>query len=289
MKDIIIEGKSSGTMSLYYRLVHKCRVLKNNTSLKIDVGSGVYPSHQELGNKVFTDTIVLELIQKMDQLFTEYTNLLQVKKRYSLKHSMDVFTSLKIKLINSISGIDDMSSTYMISLSSLLGLLPLDFYTSPPTHLFGSENIFWKEEMNLQKLYHKSDGSLVHQKVSEWTSNTLTTLQQHFTSEFTLNMLHSAASIISSQANKKDVIFSLPWFNKSKNTMLPDRMQLCFRIKGYRKNDWHLEVFDGTRHSIVFSKSLPQLNKIKYSKTNGYINRQGHEYNSKWLDSLYQT
>jgi hypothetical protein len=257
--------------------------------LKIDVGSGVYPSHQELGNIVFTDTIVLKLIQQMNQTFTEYTSLLQVNKRYSLKHSMDVFTSLKTKLINSISGINDMTSTYMISLSALLGLLPLDFYTSPPIHFCGSEKTFLKEEMNLKIVYDKLEGSLVHEKVNRWTCNTLTTLQEHFTSEFTLNMLHSAVSIISSQADKKDVIFSLPWFNNSENTFLPDRMQLCFRIKGYRKNDWHLEVFDGTRHTIVLSRSLPELNKIKYSKTNGYINGQRHECNSKWLDSLYQT
>ena len=37
----------------------------------------------------------------MNQMFREYTDLMQINKRYSLKHSMNVFTTLKNKLINS--------------------------------------------------------------------------------------------------------------------------------------------------------------------------------------------
>ena len=246
----LIEGDmtSNNHMSFYRKLSKECCILKQlNIDKSTDVGSGIYPRYQSSNNKVMSEITVNNHVDFLSFTFDLYRKRMQCLSKNKLREKFVLFDSLKEDIKNSVSGLGDIRSIHLIQLASLVGLIPLDYYVYVPMHMSGGPKTFLEDDMNIEKYLCNLDGTNLSEKVVSWTIQEMDQLQKLFTTEYTPNMNENCSCIIARKSSKHDVFYYLPWYDHKIRKLLPNQLQLMFRINGRGKNDFVLEAYDGKR------------------------------------------
>ena len=199
-----------------------------------------------------------------------------IRKQLTIE-GFQLFNQLKSSIIHELPGFDESRATDMILLSSLVGLLPLDYYINLPMHLFQANGQFMSREMN----WNTSSGDIMM-----WSLSTIKCLQTHFTNKLTPNMFERATNILgrSDELQQYDIHFYFPWYDRVSNQFTDPKMQFYFRINGFSNNDWRLEVYNGSSTVILQSS---EYSVIVYSKNqNNMITNKSHLVDHIVLNSL---
>ena len=252
-------------LSYYSLLCSECRRLRNTPEATSDLGSGKFNRHQTTCSTAFSETQVLSVIETIKKVLFCYTDNMKKTKKNDMTSKMILYNKLEAYLTKNIAGIGPLRATTLISLLSLTGFLPLEYYVNLPIHNSGGPATFMKEKMKLEPANN--------QQILDWNVNFCQDLQEHFTTEFTPNMLENAACIISRKLVKYDVFYFLPWYCKRIRKFTCSKIQLCFRLVGQQTNSWKLKVFDGIKlHSLLSTEtSTDNIFKV-HIKSKGDIN-----------------
>ena len=266
--------------SIYYRLATCCCELKKINLTNTDIGSGKYPRHQCSKNYLLSEDDVNNIFIYMIREFYVYSAKMKTTKSSDMLQKLSVFNDMKMCLVKRITGIGNLRAVTMISLASLTGFIPLDFYVNLPIHLSGGPGTFLTTEMNYNISNYKS--------LLNWNVSICQELKVHFSNEFTPNMFENASCIISRKKRKVDVFFHLPWYNKTKDRFTnKDSIQLCFRIVGHRTNNWELIAFTGNENHIILSDKNPCQNKFEIIHTSDRLSDVRCRVDNKWCIDLF--
>lgn len=240
--------KENGKENLYSKLVKSCcmiKKLKYNGSNK-DVGSGSVNRFQCSNNQVYDDVHLQGIITSLRHKFQEYSD--RMSNTSNSKQKYLLFSSLieEIDRDNELfPGIGKFRASHLVQLSSLIGLLPLEFYTYVPLHATGGTWEFLKNTMNIGSIIN-INGSTCRDELIEWTVTEMKKLQSFFTKEYTPNMNENLHCILGRKLHKKDVMYLLPWIDKAKRQLTCPSIQYVFRVNSHNSNKLYLECFDGT-------------------------------------------
>ena len=247
---------------MYKMLTEVCLELNpTKNSCDKDVGSSKYNRHQTTATTLLSSSEVKEVISIMKSDFSIYREKMTCSKRLVLRERLELFHDLQQRLIKSIPGIAQIRSMHLILISSLVGILPLEFYINVPMHHSGGPQTFLEKEMNYSNYDHCDRDKSKSAKLLTWTAVELNMLQILFTKNLTANMFENAACMISRGSKKVDVFYFMPWYNDLTSKLTPDTIQLCFCLKLLESNTWNLEAFDG-KNSYCFLSTDPNRNTI---------------------------
>jgi hypothetical protein len=261
---------------LYFHLATLCCKLREKAEAVKDVGSGEYNRHQPSSTTLFTEGEINKAIMSMKQLYAMYELKLKDVKTNKLRNMLQLFDSLQKELISEIMGLGAMRSMHMILLSSLVGLLPLEYYVNVPMHMSGGPKTFLTEMMNYSSFKHSEKDTTKKDKLLAWTVTEIKVLQELFTKEFTPNMFENVSCMIGRKSQKYDVFYFLPWYDIDKKSMTCDNIQLCFRVNGKKTGNWVLEAFDGNNIYTFLSSRNPGKNIVKFARDGFEIADKGH-------------
>ena len=136
--------------TLYHELSEICKSIRNKTDAKADTGSGQHPRFQTTNNKVYDKEEVLQNISGMNTTFAKYRQLMLDVNSSDLKGKLSLYNSL-VKEIHEdrylYKGLGIVRINHLISLASLLGVLPLDFYINHPVHTSGGPGTYVRENV----------------------------------------------------------------------------------------------------------------------------------------------
>ena len=153
-----------------------------------DLGSGQKPRFQPSHNKLYSEKQVKDATQKLKSIFAKYRNdlsnmgvrstlnILQLSE--TLLRDVCGFTIEGVKTTNGIIG--PVRGTHLIQISSLLGILPLAFYSYIPMHLGGGPETFMTNWSSLGSTGKVNKGSII-----EWNAIILDNLAKIFGRDFT--------------------------------------------------------------------------------------------------------
>ena len=275
--------KDKAHHSLYRRLcIMSCSIKRVKLSSESkDVGSGKFPRHQVSNNIVLSESDVEQCIALLNIKFAFYTremNKIKHNKGYCLLNHFKLYHSLQSEIKKAIPGIGPFRAIHLISFASLIGMLPYEYHTSIPMHTNGGPGLFMTNEVDWNRNQKQSD-------LDHWTVSTMKQLQEMFTSEFTPNMFENCLCILSRKMNKSDIFYLLPWYNHLINELTEDKIQLCFRVNGFRKNKWELQLFDGVKVQSINANKQEAFTWNK--RKDQLILDRGHKFDMDFWKNLY--
>ena len=251
---------------LYFHLASLCCSLRGKPQSVKDVGSGEYNRHQPSSTTLFSECEVDKAVRCMKELYTIYDLKLKNVKTNKLRNTLQLFESLQNELIKKIVGLGSIRSMHLILLSSLVGILPLEYYVNVPMHLSGGPKTFLMEMMDYSNFKHSENDRTKKDKLLSWTVTELKVLQELFSKELTPNMFENVSCMIGRKSQKYDVFYYLPWYDLDKQVMIGDNIQLCFRVNGNKTGNWVLEAFDGNKVYCFLSSRNPEKNIVKFAR-----------------------
>ena len=255
----LLQSQDTLNISYYTRLGEECSRLTRMTLIQNNNKSIRSPRDSFSNNSLLNEEDVRDVLSFMSKTLCKYTTSMKSIKDSNIQAKMELYINLRGILSNKITGLSDYTGTeYMITLSSLTGFLPLNFYVNRPIQASRESSYFIQTKM---KFVPSKSCSLV-----EWNFKMCKQLETHFSKEFTPNMFDNAISILSISKRRDDLFYYLPWYNGKKFTSA--KVQLCFRIVGNHQKKWQLKVFNGKKNYVMFSedKSTTDLFNIKWKK-----------------------
>ena len=279
--------------SLYYNLAKQCKLLKDS-QLDKDVGCGKFARFSPSDTKTYNETEVIQNCNSLNRILgdasTDFQQLSSSRKISPLD-CFECFERLKNKLIK-FSGIGNVKASHLIQLSSLLGIIPLQFYAYLPAHADGGTGKFFENEFGYN--YGRNTSAMFQQYSKDFAS-----LQDLYGLNFTSNMFENMACILGRGRVAKDVYYYLPWVMRDSEykpclCQVPE-IQLTFRLKVQDITNISLQCKSNGPESTVlrssFKKSVPSINIIKYNKVkkNGVLmlSEEGHAIDKHWMESQY--
>ena len=212
MINIIIKFESrpsSKSHHLYHILSKECKRIIDKNDLCTDVGSG--GSHTRFSvsnNRLYSISDLNRIIPMIQNELSKASN-----NFYKLKQSSTIDISNQIEQlsekIQSLPGIGPLRACHIVQLASLIGIIPLQFYTNitanfkmkgGPINFFKNE-LQWKQD-NIKMNYFKE----------------LSDLQELYTCNLTSNMFKNLSCILGRKKKRRDIMFHFPIFNKEKKT-----------------------------------------------------------------------
>ena len=282
---IIESPDKSKDCSIYHRLAKKCLLLREqatqlypqhnrNRGKNTDVGSGIYPRFQCSNIAVMSEEDLEDTISQIYCIFERYICLMNEIKKKDTIQKLTLHQELNKELKATISGFGKVRAMHMIQMSSLLNLIPLDYYVYTPLHTSGGTGSFLSSMV-----------STLPKKISEkdllaYNSSELKLIQKSYTEDLTANMFENACCIISRKKKTVDIYYHLPFVNVSNVTVVYSYdIQILFRVHGFRKSKWTLEsksngeihdisnlmIFDGCKVEDL-KLSFPILDKVLFEK-----------------------
>ena len=182
---------------------------------------------------------------------------------------------------NPLEGISHVRGMHLIQLSSLLGLLSLDFYIYTPIHHNGGPGKFMT---SIGKSSTKGD------ELIRWVDKEMTQLVDMFGTQLTQNMYENLTCIVARTKKKKDLYYSLPrWDSSIKDITDCKEMQLCFRVEGgHKEKDFILVAYNGTKKYQILG---PMIGRSSLCEPIITLSRNGHkvscDVNIKQLQNMF--
>lgn len=288
MKKMIEESKVShkNPESLYFELCMYCNIVKGkNKDYDIDVGSSKSSRCCVSNNKIYSYCKLNKLLSKLMCLFDRHKSLMNNAKTSILKYKIysDLIDEICNKKDDTFDGFGPFRSGHLVQLSSLLGLLPLDFYVHVPIHDNGGPRNFIRSYMNVNPR---------EECLLSFNDSEVKRLQYLFNNTFTSNMFENASCIIGRSLRKSDVFFKLPWYDHHTKKLTTPNIQLMFRVHTYlsSKNTYVLQLFDGMTFYNVYNpvSSCKENYVMKYNKINWQNPNRGHHLNIDLLSEVYK-
>ena len=296
--------KKSKGLNLYEELCQVCARLKNkqqttNTENMRDLGSGEHPRFQTTNNKIYNKNEINKSLTRMNDLFCKARKQMNdIKNRSNNRLMLDLHQKLKNNIIsdmNNLKGIGGVRANHLICLSSLLGLLPIEFYINVPVHLDGGTGVCTKqilktEHSNLLNNKQKRRDYL-QQNLSDWNTEIVKTFGVLFNKDITPNIIENTLCIMGRRIPRVDVFYYLPYVQENTGMVVNDgkRIQLCFRVNGNRLNDWNIECNTGREIHTLFSNSYKDLNRIRYKRNEKdkiILQSKKHFIDTVWLQNV---
>ena len=232
--------------TLYTSLASICCHLKGmDLNSNYNVGSGLYNPCGLSNNMVLKHKEVVCYINILDDIFTTYETKFKSLNNFNMKKMLILYDEINTKIQKCISGIDSIESNNMIQLASLIGLLPIEYYVYVPISNTKDTDLYLRNNTDFFSRYHIIKGNSMNEKLINWTEKEVCLLQKLYTSEYTPNMNNNAVSMIGSCRKEKYLVYLLPSYDNVSKRFTKHNIQLFFRVNGYRKNKWIVEVFDG--------------------------------------------
>lgn len=277
--------------SIYRRLAIECCRLRDKPWVDdaSDVGLSKHNRHTPSANRVYNEVQLKAYMEALNVMFVSFkTKMQETAQKKTLHAKFKLFQQLSERIQNLMDGFGPLRAMHLVHLSALIGLLPLDYYIYTPMHLGGGPERYLKEYMNYTEEESALEGSTSEDKLISWTVNEMKELQEHYTTEYTPNMMENTSCIIGRSSPKPDVFFYLPWYDLQTKTFTDYDVQIMFRINGYRKNEWTLEAYSG-RDSVIqlYSNGIPKKDDvILYSMNLTKFHKGGHKLNTILLSQL---
>ena len=286
--------------SLYSNLVAQCKNIKGITK-DVDVGCGPFNRFSPSNTRSFNDERANEICEQLNNWFGTATHRIQKIQSSKKLCPVDVFECYQ-ELSNNLSKIDGVKflrASHIIQLSSLLGLIPLQYYVYLPVHSGGGTGDFFCNEFGYT---YSKDNTTIFQKYI----NELSSLQGIYGQNFTSNMFENLACILGRGKPRKDIYYFLPWICKDsdRNPVIDQvtHMQLTFYIKVQDINNISLVCKSNSKESIVISTqktttdpsdNLISFNKVIYRNASTkqdvlVLAESGHFINHSWMESQYE-
>ena len=203
-------------------LVTACQKYFEKKPLKVDVGCGGSFARFSTSNNVPFGIKESKIhIQSLNFILGNANTYFHSKKKINEEHCYDCFDALKVEL-QSIPGIGPLCAAHIIQLSSLLGLIPLQYYVyiSPNFKMKGGPIRFFREYMNFDKNDMKSS-----------YRNELKELQQIYGQNFTSNIFENASCIFGRRKKRQDILYHFPIPMKQDLSFSQETsIQLMFRV-----------------------------------------------------------
>jgi len=280
MKELIFSNEillaRKQNISMYRKLGEICLTLKGKQeSIPVivgmkDVGAGKGPRYQPSCAEFLDELVVKLYVKEMLEL-----NIQASSNMRSLNQGDDLRKLIEVQRYTSclqmFQSIGPVRSQAICQLTALFGLIPLDFYSYLPMHLSGGPGNFLRDLMGFDTNFDskvKENNALL-----EWNVKTVTTLQKLYNKELTYNKFENVTCEISRQNVTNDFFYYLPWLDENGTCIVPERLQLFFRVHGNKTNQWSLEAFDGKKRHCIFSdnpRNSPLL-KWERSSNNGAV------------------
>ena len=296
--------------TLYYELTELCKYLRKKTDATADLGSGQHPRFQTTNNKPYTKEEVILNISGMNTLFARYRQLMLDKDHCDLLGKLSLYNSL-VKEIDGdrklYKGLGTVRINHLISLASLLGVLPLDFYINLPVHTSGGPGTYVYDNilpnMNVKKKDDNDSLSECDEETTEkvllnWTVTTMSILQRSFSVNFTPNMLENSLCIISrskkttkNKVNILDPFYYLPYIHiRSKRLIFGKRIQLFFRIKCKTTKRSPIPIIEVNNGKDIYDLNVggSECNIIMYKRNvNGLLcDNKKHRILCEWIENV---
>ena len=286
--------------SLYSNLVAQCKNIKGTTK-DVDVGCGPFNRFSPSNTRSFNDERANEICKQLNNWFGTATHRIQKIQSSKKLCPVDVFECYQ-ELSNNLSKIDGVKflrASHIIQLSSLLGLIPLQYYVYLPVHSGGGTGDFFCNEFGYT---YSKDNTTIFQKYI----NELSSLQGIYGQNFTSNMFENLACILGRGKPRKDIYYFLPWICKDSdcNPVIDQvtHVQLTFYIKVQDINNISLVCKSNSKESIVISTqktttdpsdNLISFNKVIYRNASTkqdvlVLAESGHFINHSWMESQYE-
>lgn len=260
--------------SLYLELARVCIDLRNLPVGKLkDVGASKIPRIQTSSSTLYTREQLQSITFLSNEIFASYRVYMGNTKTNDLYSKLKLYNDLKdllkmqedAKKNKLFKGLLTVRLDHFVSLSSLLGLLPLDYYVNVPMHLSGGPGCFMTDDVDFASQEKDIQGHTKEEKLLNWNCSIMKEMENIYTRDFTPNMLENTSCIIGRGDKKRDVFYFLPRFCSAKIVHV-NQMQLCFRVEGYGCKDWCIEAYNGDKLIIFSSNSQPILDIFKFRK-----------------------
>ena len=275
------EYKKPTDLNLYEELCQVCIKLKNNVKEHVkmsDVGSGENPRFQTTNNKIYNKEEIMDNISKMNDLFGYSTKKLYNINKSNNRLMLELHRRLKDSIIsdsNFFVGIGGVRANHLICLSSLLGLLPIEFYVNVPVHFDGGTGVCTRRILNIERSNLTRKERKEHsQDLADWNTEITKSFGVLFNRDVTPNMIENTLCIMGRGIPRVDIFYCLPYIELITGKAVNDgkKIQLCFRVNGNRSNDWNIECNTGQNIHTLFSNSHKELNRIQFVRDdNGNI------------------
>ena len=152
-----------------------------------------------------------------------------IKNRSNNRLMLDLHQKLKNNIIsdmNNFKGIGGVRANHLICLSSLLGLLPIEFYIKVPVHLDGGTGVCTKqilktEHSNLLNNKQKRRDYL-QQKLSDWNTEIVKTYGVLFNKDIAPNIIENTLCIMGRGIPRVDVFYYLPYIQANTGMVVND-------------------------------------------------------------------
>ena len=295
MIQLLEEDNNSDKSTTFYKKLCNtcCKINDIRTELRTekfqrDVGHSAYNRHQPSANSIYKEDEIRCYIDNLQLIFGLHHNEMN-RQSNNAETKYRLFHQLTKEICTLMKGIGPVRCMHLIHLSSLIGLLPLEYYIYTPMHLSGGPGNYLRNYMNYNEDCNiKLKGKTTNEQLIEWTVTEMKELQDHFTLEYTATMNENLSCIIGRTKKKYDVFFHLPWYNPEEEAVTKYDVQIMFRVNGYRKNNWTLEAYDGMNKVIqLHSKHVDKSRDVVfYSRNNGKLMDSGHVVNVKLLSNI---
>ena len=301
--------------TLYHELSEICKSIRKKPDAKADTGSGQHPRFQTTNNKVYDEEEVLQNISGMNTTFAKYRQLMLDVNSSDLKGKLSLYNSL-VKEIHEdrhlYKGLGIVRINHLISLASLLGVLPLDFYINLQVHTNGGpgtyvcENVLSSKNVRVEgdNQEENDDSSsefveeTIEEKVLNWTVETMSILQKSFSVNYTPNMLENSLCIITrSKKSRKsktkicDPFYHLPYIcDRTRRFIYGKKIQLCFRIncKTTKKSPLPTIEVNNGENIYIMNIGGKEQNVITYRRNaDGLLcDNLEHEVLDEWIEEV---
>ena len=264
-------------ISMYRNLSLICIDLKrSNDTTKIIPNS---PSSDK--DNIINTTDISDNVSFIRTVFNEYKTHMITLAKNDIRGKILLCIQLRNKLTTKVTQLTASIAIEIVKISSLMGLLPLDYYAFIPIDILNNDiRSFMTKELNvLGNQKYKNIEELSDNQIADFWSNELTILQTLYTSECTGNLLYNACSILASSTKKKYMIYYLPRSQYSTITSSKYIKQLMFRINT-KANTFVLEAYNG---STIISCS----NIIQFKNDNESISKNEVLVQKKTFNKLY--
>ena len=236
-RSIVTKKKRQDDFSLYIQLCNECGKKHNNKT--IDVGCGKKNRFQPSNNTVYTKKQLKTLKCYLQLLFKDANKVMVQTQHSSYSLKTQIVSQLSFDIHNTcesgkkvFKGYGVLRIMHLIQLSSLLGILTLEFYVYTPLHNKGGVKKYLESRRTKQ---NKSVTSLL-----SWGDDEVRTLRECVGMNFTANMYENLCCIIGRTRRKLDVYYCLP---RLSNTTY--KMQICYRLKITQNYKITLYAFNG--------------------------------------------
>ena len=285
--------------TLYFELSELCKLIRNKPTATADTGSGQHPRFQTTNNKMYDEEEVILNISGMNAIFAKYRQLMWDQNCSDLLGKLSLYNSL-VKEIREdrhlYKGLGTVRINHLISLASLLGVLPLDFYINLPVHTDGGPGTYIHENVLCVSEYDEQ--ATIEDKVLNWTVKTMSIIQRSFSVDFTPNMLENSLCIITrtkklkkNKSNIYDPFYYLPYIHvRTRRFVYGKKIQLCFRVNCKTSKKLpipRIEVNNG-EDIYVMNNGDVETNIITYKRNADGLLRDNkkHKIDREWIEEV---